>query len=161
MNDLLIEALRYGGALGILALLPACLYASYRGEDIRIALVERSERRREEKRQRLTRRLIEGGWVTRRAERALHNDYDDRCVHWYGDRNPAKADQRNREFGGAPTSIMTRRCTVCAPFPMDEEDVYLGYSEPTGELALRDSVDAYIRDARHDREQVIEMEARR
>lgn len=161
-----VEALRYALAGLVVLLLPACLYISTKGEDIRLALVARSERRAVDKRNRAVRRLVEGGRISRRTERALHNDYDYACVHWWGDRNPGITDTSNREFDGSPTSIGSRRCTICNPITPTDEDVFLGYSEATGALALRDEVDAYIRDSRRERrdndiKNVIRVGARR
>lgn len=80
----------------------------------------RQATRRERRRTSLVRAWVERGWFTSRTERAAHNDYDDACRYWWGDRCPAANDERNREFGGATSALSDRRCVVCRPY--DDED---------------------------------------
>lgn len=67
---------------------------------------------------------IERGSTSRRTLRALHNDFDDACDYWFGDRRPEANDTTNRDFGGASTPTTDLRCLMCRPYT-DTEDQHL------------------------------------
>jgi hypothetical protein len=69
-------------------------------------------------------------WLSRRVERARHNDFDDACDYWFGDRSPEVQDRRNREFIGDATTISVRRCLRCRPHDVESETDLLDLPEP-------------------------------
>lgn len=119
MTDVLVSmALVVGSATG-----PAlALWWAHRGPALAVEARRRREDRGVRRQMSLVRSRVERGATGRRTERALHNDFDMHCVHWWGDRNPAAADPTNRDFGGRPTGFTERRCLVCRPYTGDEAD---------------------------------------
>jgi len=65
-----------------------------------------------------------------------HNDYDVKCVKWYGDRSPAR--NRNwrgrwkkiplihREMNGNPVMLDNHRCPICNPYTETEANELIG-----------------------------------
>lgn len=76
-------------------------------------------------RRRLIQDLVSFGRVRARTQRALHNDHDYDCVHWWGDRRLEKDDDENRALDGQEVWISDRRCLVCRPLTDDEAQTLL------------------------------------
>lgn len=70
--------------------------------------------------------------------RTMHNDYDYRCIYWYGDRSPARNRKlfggwkpfpiTMREMNGSPVMLDNHRCFICNPYNESEEQLLLGWS---------------------------------
>lgn len=73
----------------------------------------------------LIRELTSFGQVRLGTERALHNDLDFACDHWWGDRCPGADDLDNRNLDGSPVGPTAARCLVCRPYTADEDRALL------------------------------------
>jgi hypothetical protein len=74
------------------------------------------------------------------SKRSEHNDYDDRCIYWYGDRHPGRnirlfpgwrrnpykpAPLIHREMSGGVVRLEHQRCPICNPYTEAEAEVLL------------------------------------
>lgn len=79
--------------------------------------------------------------LLRRSSRMRHNAYDARCVHWFGDRSPARNRRAfpmrrkdpwkpmplvHREMNGGPVMLGNQRCPVCNPYTETEAQTLIG-----------------------------------
>lgn len=74
-----------------------------------------------------------------------HNDYDYKCINWFGDRSPARNLSWKsywfgrgpvwkpypliyREMNGKPVMLDNHRCPICNPYTETEANGLLGWS---------------------------------
>ena len=117
MTDLLAHAVATGYSLTLVA---AIMWITVRGPQIRERIWTRTAERDVTRIQSRRRARIEHGTTTGRTTRALHNDFDPACDHWWGDRHPEANDTTNRDLDGAFTPMTEHRCVVCRPYTDDE-----------------------------------------
>lgn len=118
MTDVLVNAVAGGCSLTLVA---GIMWVTVRGPQMRERLWTRTAERGVTRIQSRRRAHIERGTTTARTTRALHNDFDPACDHWWGDRRPEANDTTNRDFGGAFTPMTEHRCVVCRPYTDDED----------------------------------------
>lgn len=116
--DLLAHLIAGGSSAGLCA---GIVWFAIRGPIWRERLWTRTAERGVTRIQARRRAHIERGTTTARTTRAMHNDFDPACDHWWGDRHPEANDTTNRDFGGASTATTERRCVVCRPYTDDED----------------------------------------